>query len=120
MFTARRVAVLKRVLEFIAFPDNTSHHFDYNSYGQVYQIRQKAPDGHELEHTRYNFDTAGAQSDCPRFTQRLDYAEDWNGGAEAVTTYSVTTGSTWTNPGSGATETGTLVEQTLPDTTTVY
>jgi RHS repeat-associated protein len=109
------------VLDFIAFPENTSYHFDYNSYGQVYQIRHKAPDDHELEHTRYNNDApSGAQTDCPRFTERRDYAQDWNGGAEAVTTYSVTTGATWTNPESGATETGTLVQQTLPDTLTVY
>lgn len=109
------------VLDFIAFPENTSYHFDYNSYGQVYQIRHKAPDGHELEHTRYNNDApSGAQTDCPRFTERRDYAQDWNDGAEAVTTYSVTTGATWTNPESGATEAGTLVQQTLPDTLTVY
>jgi len=41
------------VLSYVAFPENTSYHFDYNSYGQVYQIRHKAPDGHELEDTWY-------------------------------------------------------------------
>jgi hypothetical protein len=46
------------VLSYVAFPDNESFHFDYNSYGQVYQIPHKAPDGHELGHTRYNISDA--------------------------------------------------------------
>src|SRR5712692_3765480 len=83
-------------------------------------LAEYAPNGHELEHTFYNIDTSGAQTDCPRFTERRDYAQDWNGGAETITSYSVTNGATWTNPESGATEAGTLVQQTLPDTTTVY
>ena len=103
-----------------------SYHFDYNSYGQVYKITHKAPDGHELAHTRYNLSDAelnavnnGAQTDCPRFTSRYDYAQNWNDGAEAVTTYSVTENATWNHPDTQVQETGRLTRQTTPDGTTV-
>jgi len=110
------------VLSYVALANNESFHFDYNAYGQVYQVRHKAPDGHELGHTRYNLSNADigsvAQTDCPRFTARYDYAQDWNSNQEAVTTYSVTNGTaTWTNPETLAQETGNLVQQTMPDGT---
>jgi RHS repeat-associated protein len=108
------------VLSYIAFTENTSYHFDYNSYGQVYQIRHKAPDGHELEQTLYTINTAGAQTDCPRFTDKRDYAQDWNNGQEAITSYSVTNNATWINPETGVQQSGTLVQQTAPDGTTIY
>lgn len=107
------------VLAYIALTNNESYHFDYNAYGQVYQIRHKAPDGHELERTSYIFNLAGAQTDCPRFTERRDTAQEWNNGLEAVTSFSVTDGVTWTNPEMGGQETGTRAEQTLPDGTTI-
>ena len=107
------------VLSSIAFSDTSTYHFDYNSYGQVYRIRHNAPNEDELEHTTYTFDLTGAQSDCPRFTQRKQFAKDWNGDAEAVTNYAVTTSTTWTNPETSATETGTLVQETAPDSTTI-
>jgi len=101
-----------------------SYHFSYNSYGQVYKITHKAPDGHELAHTRYNLADAdlasvnnGAQTDCPRFTARYDYAQDWNDGAEAVTAYSVNENMTWNNPETLAQETGTRAQETTPDGT---
>jgi RHS repeat-associated protein len=101
-----------------------SYHFSYNSYGQVYQVTHKAPDGHELAHTRYNLADAdlnavnnGVQTDCPRFTARYDYAQDWYNGAEAVTTYLVNDNATWENPETLAQETGTRARQTAPDGT---
>ncbi|MGH9928257.1 MAG: S8 family serine peptidase, partial [Pyrinomonadaceae bacterium] len=105
------------VLSSVVFPENTSYNFDYNSYGQVYQIKHKAPDAHELEHTLYTINTAGAQTDCPRFTERREYAQEWNNNQEAVTTYSVTNNATWTNPETNIQQTGTLVQQTAPDGT---
>ncbi|HYX29184.1 MAG TPA: RHS repeat-associated core domain-containing protein [Pyrinomonadaceae bacterium] len=108
------------ILSYIAFEENTSYHFDYNGYGQVYQIRHKAPDGHELEHTFYNIDNPGTQTDCPRFTDRHDYAQDWNGGSDAITSYAETDSVTWTNPETGTTETGNVVQETSPDGTTIY
>jgi RHS repeat-associated protein len=109
--------VNQTLLDHIAFADNTSYHFDYNGYGQVYQIRHKAPDGHELEHAFYNIDNPGTQTDCPRFTERHDWAEDWNNNQDAITYYAVTTGANWTDPETGNTQTGTRVQQTAPDLT---
>jgi len=105
------------VLSYVVFPESTSYNFDYNSYGQVYQIRHKAPDGHELEHTLYTINTAGSQTDCPRFTDRREYAQDWNNNQEAITSYSVTNNATWNKPETGAQQTGTLVQVTAPDGT---
>ncbi|MGI8838871.1 MAG: S8 family serine peptidase [Pyrinomonadaceae bacterium] len=105
------------VLSYVAFAENTSYHFDYNSYGQVYQIRHKAPDGHELEHTFYNFDLSQGQTDCPRFTDKREYAQDWNNNQEAITYYSVTNNASWTTPETGAAQLGTLAQQTAPDGT---
>jgi YD repeat-containing protein len=105
------------MLSFITFPDNSTYHFDYNSYGQVYRIRRHAPDDHELAHTLYTIDTSGAQTDCPRVTDRRDAAQDWNSSEDAVTTYAITNSATWTNPETSASETGTLVQQTAPDGT---
>jgi RHS repeat-associated protein len=105
------------VLAYVAFPDNTSYHFDYNSYGQVYQIHHAAPDGHELEHTIYTINASGSQTDCPRFTDKREWAQDWINGQEAITSYSVTSNATWTKPETSAQQTGTLVQLTAPDGT---
>lgn len=90
------------VLIKVGLADGTSYGFDYTSWGQVHKITHFASDGHEWAHTRYNLpltatpmDSSTAQSDCPRFTQRYDYAEYWNNGAEATTNYSVDPGGTW-------------------------
>lgn len=85
------------VLNRIGLADGTSYNFDYTSWGQVYQITHYAPDGHQRAHTRYNLptDASTAQSDCPRFTQRFDYAENWNNEAEATTSYSVDPNGAW-------------------------
>lgn len=78
---------------FVALPtqvgldDGSSYQFTYNTWGQVYQITHVAPDGHTLAYTSYNLpaDATTAQSDCPRFTEQREWAQDWNNGAEAVT-----------------------------------
>jgi RHS repeat-associated protein len=86
-----------------------AYNFGYNSYGQVYLISHAAPDGHELEHTRYNLADAdiggAAQADCPRFTSQYDYAQDWNNNQEALTSYS-------------AAGDNSLTQKTTPDGTT--
>jgi hypothetical protein len=71
----------------VGLDDGSSYQFTYNTWGQVYQITHVAPDGHTLAYTSYNLpaDSTTAQSDCPRFTEQHEWAQDWNGGAEAVT-----------------------------------
>lgn len=67
--------------------DGSSYQFTYNTWGQIYQITHVAADGHTLAYTSYNLpsDASNAQSDCPRFTEQHEWAQDWNNGAEAVT-----------------------------------
>lgn len=75
------------VLTQVGFADGTRYNFEYTTFGQVNKIRRHEADGRLLSYLRYNLDT-GAQSDCPRFSQESAWAENWNGGLEAVTTYS--------------------------------
>jgi YD repeat-containing protein len=69
----------------VGLADGSQYQFDYTSYGQVYQIRHLARDGHLLQSTAYDLPTNSLQADCPRFNSRSDWAENWNGG-NAVTT----------------------------------
>lgn len=85
------------VITQINLPDGTYHRFDYNGYGQVYRITKYAPDGHALNYSSYNLplDNSVQQSDCPRFTERHDWAENWNGGNEVITYFSTATDGSW-------------------------
>ena len=96
------------VLTQVWLHDGTRYKFDYTSWGQVYKIRKHGADDYLLSQTGYNLPgsewlATSAQTDCPRFTQRRDWARDWNGdtdGApataeEAVTTYTVDSGGAW-------------------------
>jgi YD repeat-containing protein len=91
------------VLLRVDLADKSYYQFDYASdWGMVYRIAHYGPDpgSRLINYTAYNLPSnTTAQSDCPRFTQRHDWALDWNGGAEAVTTYVVTENATWTMPG---------------------
>ncbi len=87
------------VLTQIGLGDGTRYNFDYTSWGQVWKIRRHAQDNHLLSYISYNLPlTASApQTDCPRFTEHREWAQNWNGDTdgtptaaeEAVTTYSV-------------------------------
>ncbi|HKV35652.1 MAG TPA: S8 family serine peptidase [Pyrinomonadaceae bacterium] len=92
------------VLTRVNFHDGTYVTFEYNAaFAQVKRINRYATDGHLLSYISYNVSSAAGQDDCPRFTERKDWAENWNNGDEAVTSYSVS-GSSWS-------------QQTLPDGT---
>ena len=93
------------VLTQVSLHDGTYFTFAYNAaFGQVNRINHYAADGHLLAYTSYNVDSSAGQTDCPRFTQRKDWAENWNNGAEALTTYSVDPSGAWS-------------QQTAPDQT---
>jgi len=85
------------VLTQVGLPDGTYYKFSYNSYGQVYKITYYAADSdpdydnHALNYVSYNLpqDAIAGQTDCPRFTQRKVWAENWNESAEVVTNYTV-------------------------------
>lgn len=111
---------------------SSSFYFDYTSWGQVWKIRNYASDGQTLLNYRsYNLpiNSSAPEADCPRFTQRHDWAKDWNrsgpdglsrlpAGAEqeVTTTYEAPVSTSWTPPG-GTQQTGKMAWVTSPDGT---
>jgi len=92
------------VLTRVNLHDGSYFTFDYNAaFAQVKRINHYAYAGNLLSYTSYNVSSATGQTDCPRFSERRDWAANWNGGNEVVTSYSVS-GSSWT-------------QQTAPDGT---
>ncbi|MBK7709380.1 MAG: hypothetical protein IPJ30_27390 [Acidobacteria bacterium] len=74
-----------KVLDKVTFPTETngtgpSTAFSYNSYGQVWKITNKAADGHQVNYTSINLpaDATSQQTDCPRFTETRNWAENFN------------------------------------------
>ena len=106
----------------LTLADGSHLNFDYTSWGQVWKISQYTGEtsAHLLNYRSYNLPLTGstAQADCPRFTQRRDWAENWNrdtnGNAQEVNTSFVEPSSA-TIPGTS--QTGTLTQVTLPDYT---
>ncbi len=120
-----------KVLSTATLADGSYFDFDYTTWGQVWRVSNYAADNHLLNYRSYNLPLAAgtAQTDCPRFTERREWAENWNrigsiGPAglpagpeqEVVTNYSVPANSSWTLP-SGTQQTGTLAQVTQPDGT---
>jgi hypothetical protein len=60
--------------------DGARHRFLYNSYGMVREIWRDGESNNALSGTEYAFPTiGGANTDCPRFSQRWDYLAGWSG-----------------------------------------
>src|SRR5260370_19150708 len=85
----------------VLLADGAHFNFDYTSWGQVWKISSYATDNHLLNYRSYNLPLTGsaAQTDCPRFTERRDWAENWNrdgsGNAQdVVTAYAVPSSAT--------------------------
>ena len=88
----------------VGLADGSKFNFTYNTWGQVYRIGRSTPRSdnpslyRERTYVSYNLplNAAGSQGDCPRFTERREWAENWNGdsdsvpvaGEEALTTFS--------------------------------
>ncbi len=80
----------------VKLADDSHFDFDYTSWGQVWKISQYTGEtsAHLLNYRSYDLPmtagTAFAQTDCPRFTVRHDWAENWNrdtnGAAQEVNT----------------------------------
>jgi RHS repeat-associated protein len=97
------------VLTQVNLHDGTYFTFQYNAaFAQVNRINEYAQDGHLLNYTSYNVNSSSGQTDCPRFTERRDWAENWNSGNEAVTTYSVASDGSW---GQQTTPDGTIYKE---------
>ena len=92
------------VLTTVGLADGSFYQFIYQGgWGMVKSIEHRTPN-RILNYTSYNIpNTSTAQTDCPRFTERRDWAQFWNGDTnaapatneEAVTSFSVATDSSW-------------------------
>jgi YD repeat-containing protein len=115
-----------RVLTQVTFANNSHFNFDYTSWGQVWKISQYAsgsPSDYLINYRAYNLRGSpmaptGVEPDCPRFTERRDWAENWNRDAngvaqEALTQFTAPTSVTIPNTST----TGSVVQVTLPDGT---
>jgi YD repeat-containing protein len=117
-------------LEKVTLSDGSVFNFDYTSWGQVRKISNVASDGLTLLNYRsYNLpiDASSSASDCPRFTERHDWAAYWNGDTdatastseEAVTTYDILWNQTWTMP-DNTSASGTVAQVGLKLNPTTY
>jgi YD repeat-containing protein len=126
-----------KVLSSVTLTDNSHYDFAYTTRGQIWKVSNFATDNHLLNYRSYNL--AGAdpsdnspQDDCPRFTERHDWAENWNrSGAlgpaqlpngpeqEVVTTYAVPVSDSWTMP-DGSAQSGTVAQVGVKLNPTTY
>jgi RHS repeat-associated protein len=84
------------VLTRVNLHDGTYFTFDYNTaFAQVKRINSYAADNHLLSYTSYNMSSSSGQQECPRFSEQRDWAENWNGGNEAITSYTVAGDGSW-------------------------
>lgn len=96
------------VLTRVDLHDGSYFTFEYNAaFAQVKRINSYAADTHLRSYRSYNVSSSSGQTECPRFTEQRDWAENWNDGNEALTTYSVAAD-------------GSSTQVTMPDTTTMY
>lgn len=117
-----------RELSKVTLNDDSRYEFDYTSWGQIWKVRSHAADGHLLNYRAYNLPgDQSPQTDCPRFTERRDWAENWNrslpnglsglpsGAEQEVFTASwiVPTTASWTLP-NGTAQSGMLAQVTQP------
>ena len=115
-----------KTLSRVRLADDSYFDFSYSSWGQVWKVGAYAADNHLLNYRSYNLpQTAStAYDDCPRFTERRDWAEYWNGDTdgtaatneEGVTAFAVPVSDTWTMPDSTQ-PTGMRAQVTAPDGT---
>lgn len=110
----------------VTLADGSHYDFSYTSWGQVWKVSSFAPDNHLLNYRAYNLpgsliQATGPQGDCPRFTERRDWAENWNlNGSgveqEAITLYAEPAPATWNMP-DNSTKSGVRAQVTSPDGT---
>lgn len=121
-----------KTLSKVTLADDSRFDFTYTNWGQVWKIAYIASDSvnHVLNYRAYNLPgspllQSSAQSDCPRFTERRDWAKYWNGDVdgtvssneEAVTTFSGPVADTWTMPDETQSVNGKRTDVILPNGT---
>src|ERR1043165_3585695 len=118
-----------KTLSSVTLADGSHSDFSYTSWGQVWKVSGYAADNHLLGYRSYNLPgspllATSSQLDCPRFTERHDWAQYWNGDSdgtaapneEAVTTFVEPAPESWTMP-DGSSQSGTRAQVTEPDGT---
>jgi YD repeat-containing protein len=121
-----------KTLSKVTLADGSHTDFSYTNWGQVWKVSNFAPNNDLLNYRAYKLPgsallATGPQSDCPRFTERRDWAKYWNGdtngdpGAapsteDAVTSFVGPVDDSWTMPDNTAAS-GKRVEVTSPDGT---
>jgi len=115
----------------VTLADGSHYDFAYTTWGQVWKVSSFAPDGHPLNYRSYNLPQTAdtSQTDCPRFTERRDWAQYWNGDTdgtvptptsgiieEAITTFAEPVQDSWATP-DGAVYSGMRAQVTAPDGT---
>jgi len=114
----------------VTLADGSHSDFSYTSWGQVWKLSGYAADNYLLNYRSYKLPgspllpTPPPQSDCPRFMERHDWAQYWNGDTdgtavsteEAVTTFAEPAAETFTMP-DGSSPSGTRAQVTEPDGT---
>src|ERR1043166_356881 len=118
-----------KTLSSVTLADGSHSDFSYTSWGQVWKVSGYAADNHLLGYRSYNppgspLLATSSQLDCPRFTERHDWAQYWNGDSdgtaaaneEAVTTFVEPAPESWTMP-DGSSQSGTRAQVTEPDGT---
>lgn len=84
------------VLTQVSLADGSYYTFNYNNaFAQVNRINRYGADGHLLSYESYNVSSATGQTECPRFTERREWAENWNNHNEVVTSYSAGSDGSW-------------------------
>jgi YD repeat-containing protein len=112
-----------KTLSKVTLADGSHIDFTYSSWGQVLKLSSFAADNHLLNYRSYNLPQTAANpyTDCPRFTERHDFGENWNQNSsgveqEAITTYAAPVADSWTMPDNSA-QTGMRAQVTVPDLT---
>lgn len=88
------------VLTSVTIGDGTAYGFDYTQFGQVWKIRSLRADASLQNYVAYNLPgssylASSTQPDCPRFSERHEWADTWNGNNEVITSYSVAGDGSW-------------------------
>lgn len=116
-----------KTLSKVTLADDSRLEFSYTSWGQVWKVTRFAPNNSVLKYRTYNLPQTGtlAHSDCPRFTERKDWAKYWNGDTNGTTdaneevataTFIVPVSDSWTMP-DNTPASGVRTQVTTPDGT---
>lgn len=84
------------VLTQVNLQDGSYFTFNYKTaFAQVNRINRYAAYQHILSYTSFNVNSAAGQTESPRFTQRKEWAENWNNHNEVVTNFSAAADNSW-------------------------